>query len=151
MWKKKVLISSTPLILEKKLLLKILALVVLPRSNNFQNNVRKIVKICIQAIWEKNFTISLSNLGAYIEKIKVKYRPPRRRTPKKKFKASVREKRRKKRTNWSRQYSMLSGTSFISLRLFVLKLTEVFLFFFFLTGCTYSNFDNDYGNKVLAN
>ena len=45
-------------------------------SNNSQTNVRKVVKICFQVIWEVNFTISLKNLGVYIEKIKVGQRPP---------------------------------------------------------------------------
>ena len=38
-------------------------------SKNSQNDVRNVVKICIQAIWVLNFMISLSKLGIYIEKI----------------------------------------------------------------------------------
>ena len=41
-------------------------------SNNSETNVRNIMKICFQAICEVNFTISLSNLWVYIEKIKVR-------------------------------------------------------------------------------
>ena len=58
------------------------------KSNNSQIKVRD-VKICIQAIWAANITISLSNLRVYIEKIKVKKSPlPSRRISKKNFKAS---------------------------------------------------------------
>ena len=39
---------------------------------NLKTNVRNVVKICFQAIWEVNFTTSLKNVGAYIEKIKVR-------------------------------------------------------------------------------
>ena len=34
------------------------------------------MKICIQAVLAMNFTNSFSNFGVYIEKIKVKWRPP---------------------------------------------------------------------------
>ena len=40
-------------------------------SNNSQTNARNGVKICIQEISVMKFTISLSNLGGCIEKIKV--------------------------------------------------------------------------------
>ena len=48
-----------------------LALAIISSSNNIRTNVRNVVKICIQAIWEVKFTISLKDLGIYIEKIKV--------------------------------------------------------------------------------
>ena len=50
----------------------ILALAIIPTSNNSQTNVRNVVKICFQVIWEVNFTISLKTLWVYIEKIKVR-------------------------------------------------------------------------------
>ena len=62
--------SSTPLIFKRKnfSLKKKLALITISTSNNFQTNVRNVEKICIQTILEVNFTISLSDLGVYIEK-----------------------------------------------------------------------------------
>ena len=61
----------TTKIYEKKLFSYILALAIIPTSNNFQTNLRNVLKICFQAICEVNFTISLKNLGVYVEKIKV--------------------------------------------------------------------------------
>ena len=46
-------------------------------SNNSKTNVRKVEKICFQAIWEFNFKISLKYLVVYIEKIKVRDPPCR--------------------------------------------------------------------------
>ena len=55
--------------------------------------------------------ILLNDLGVYIEKFKLGRDPLCRLTPKNKFKAS----------NWSKEESMMIGTSFISVRYFVLK------------------------------
>ena len=54
-----------------------LSSVIFLTPNNSQTNVRNVMKICIQVIWEVNITISQSNLGVYIEKKnKVSHRPP---------------------------------------------------------------------------
>ena len=47
------------------------AIVIIPTSNNSQNNVRKVVKICIQAISAVNFTILFEILGFTMEKLKL--------------------------------------------------------------------------------
>ena len=65
-----------------------LTLAVIPTSNNSQTNDRNDMKICFWANCEVNFKISLKYLGVYTEKIKVRLRPPCRRTPKKNFKPS---------------------------------------------------------------
>ena len=70
------LISSTPFIFKRKNFLLKISPAIIPTPNNCQTNVRNVVKICFQAIWEVKFTISLSCLGVYIEKIKVRLRPP---------------------------------------------------------------------------
>ena len=48
-----------------------LALAIIPASNNSQTKYRNVVKIYFYSICEVNFTISLKNVGVYIEKIKV--------------------------------------------------------------------------------
>ena len=56
---------------EKKLSCWKLALVIIPMCNNCKTSVMGVVKIFIKVIWEVNFTISLSNLGFYMKKIKL--------------------------------------------------------------------------------
>ena len=53
-----------------------LALAITPASNNSQTNVRKGEKICFQAIWDLNFTISLKNLGSALKNLELGRDPP---------------------------------------------------------------------------
>ena len=53
-----------------------LAWVIIPTCNDSKSNVRNVVKIYISTISNVNFTISITNSEVYIEKIKVRYRPP---------------------------------------------------------------------------
>ena len=70
---KKILIPSTPLIFRrKKTFLLRISHSICPTPNNSQKRVINVVKIYFQAIREVTFTISLKNLGVYVEKIKVR-------------------------------------------------------------------------------
>ena len=63
-WMKKLLISFTPLIFRRKNISFVkLTLARISTSNNSQTNVRNVVKICLEAVSEVNFMISLKNVG----------------------------------------------------------------------------------------
>ena len=47
-------------------------------NNSLRLKKKEVAKICILAVLAVNFIISLSNLEVYIEKIKVRFRPPSR-------------------------------------------------------------------------